>query len=328
MARRARKYGLALVTITQRPGDFLESAHGQAVLANATIKLLLKQDSSRIGAVGEALGSTSGSATRWSTPTPARGCSSRSSSAPTWRWSPARSNGRWRRPRRATSRPSRGSNWARTTRRRTGPRLPAPRRVSTLRAVCGGASARTAGTTAVWRMAGRDGAVRQAGRCGGNETEEPARADRAGQARAPAPAHGAGRGDRAAAERPGALAEEVPLPRRPAPQLHGVRGGGPLQVLRRRVRGARRHLRLVPAAARAGPPGGARASSTVPRRPPPGSRSRSMRRATTTRRDPCWEALGYEEQVVMNCAVPGITGASSPRRPRGPTWRGAASRST
>jgi conjugal transfer ATP-binding protein TraC len=56
MARRARKYGLALVTITQRPGDFLESAHGQAVLANATIKLLLKQDSSQIGAVGEAFG--------------------------------------------------------------------------------------------------------------------------------------------------------------------------------------------------------------------------------------------------------------------------------
>jgi len=58
MARRARKYGLALVTITQRPGDFLGSAPGQAVLANATIKFLLRQDASQIGVVGEAFGLT------------------------------------------------------------------------------------------------------------------------------------------------------------------------------------------------------------------------------------------------------------------------------
>jgi type IV secretory pathway VirB4 component len=48
MARRARKYYLGLVTITQDVADFLDADHGRTVLANAAIKLLMKQDSSTI----------------------------------------------------------------------------------------------------------------------------------------------------------------------------------------------------------------------------------------------------------------------------------------
>jgi type IV secretory pathway VirB4 component len=54
MARRARKYYLGLVTITQDVGDFLHSEHGRAVLMNAAMKLLLKQDSTTVEAVAEA----------------------------------------------------------------------------------------------------------------------------------------------------------------------------------------------------------------------------------------------------------------------------------
>jgi conjugal transfer ATP-binding protein TraC len=54
MARRARKYYLGLVCITQDVADFLGSPHGRTVLANAAVKLLMKQDSSTIGAVAEA----------------------------------------------------------------------------------------------------------------------------------------------------------------------------------------------------------------------------------------------------------------------------------
>ncbi len=54
MARRARKYYLGLVTITQDVADFVRSEHGRAVLVNAAIKLLLKQDSSTMDAVAEA----------------------------------------------------------------------------------------------------------------------------------------------------------------------------------------------------------------------------------------------------------------------------------
>ena len=42
MARRARKYYLGLVTITQDAADFLRSDHGRAVLVNAAMKLLLE----------------------------------------------------------------------------------------------------------------------------------------------------------------------------------------------------------------------------------------------------------------------------------------------
>jgi type IV secretory pathway VirB4 component len=56
MARRARKYYLGLVTITQDVADFLESEHGRTVLANAALKLLLKQDSATIEPVVSAFG--------------------------------------------------------------------------------------------------------------------------------------------------------------------------------------------------------------------------------------------------------------------------------
>ncbi|MCL5107366.1 MAG: ATP-binding protein [Chloroflexi bacterium] len=48
MARRARKYYLGLVTITQDVADFLGAAHGRTVLVNAALKLLMKQDSTTI----------------------------------------------------------------------------------------------------------------------------------------------------------------------------------------------------------------------------------------------------------------------------------------
>src|SRR5207249_2923434 len=54
MARRARKYYLGLVTITQDVADFVRSDHGRAVLVNASMKLLLKQDSTTVEAVAEA----------------------------------------------------------------------------------------------------------------------------------------------------------------------------------------------------------------------------------------------------------------------------------
>ena len=54
MARRARKYYLGLVTITQDVADFLRADHGRAVLVNAAMKLLLKQDATTVEAVTEA----------------------------------------------------------------------------------------------------------------------------------------------------------------------------------------------------------------------------------------------------------------------------------
>jgi conjugal transfer ATP-binding protein TraC len=53
MARRARKYYLGLVTITQDVADFLGSEHGRAVLVNAAMKLLLKQDTTTVDVVAE-----------------------------------------------------------------------------------------------------------------------------------------------------------------------------------------------------------------------------------------------------------------------------------
>lgn len=51
LARRARKYYLGLVTITQDVQDFLQSEWGQTVLAQSAMKLLMKQDASTIDAV-------------------------------------------------------------------------------------------------------------------------------------------------------------------------------------------------------------------------------------------------------------------------------------
>src|SRR5579884_1653347 len=56
MARRSRKYYLGLVTITQDVADFLEVDHGRTVLANAALKLLMKQDSAIIDPVVQAFG--------------------------------------------------------------------------------------------------------------------------------------------------------------------------------------------------------------------------------------------------------------------------------
>ena len=54
MARRARKYGLGLVTITQDVEDALRHPQGRAVLTNADCRLLLKQSAATIGPVAEA----------------------------------------------------------------------------------------------------------------------------------------------------------------------------------------------------------------------------------------------------------------------------------
>jgi hypothetical protein len=48
MARRARKYYLGLVTITQDVADVLRSDYGRVILVNAAMKLLLKQDSTTV----------------------------------------------------------------------------------------------------------------------------------------------------------------------------------------------------------------------------------------------------------------------------------------
>ena len=53
LARRARKYWLGLLTISQGIGDFLATDAGRTVLANAATKLLLKQDPAGIDAVVE-----------------------------------------------------------------------------------------------------------------------------------------------------------------------------------------------------------------------------------------------------------------------------------
>jgi hypothetical protein len=50
MARRARKYYLGLVTITQKVGDLTGSEHGDTILTNAAMKLLLKQTAEIIDA--------------------------------------------------------------------------------------------------------------------------------------------------------------------------------------------------------------------------------------------------------------------------------------
>jgi len=54
MARRSRKYYLGLVTITQDVADFLSVDHGRTVLANAALKLLMKQDAAIIDPVVQA----------------------------------------------------------------------------------------------------------------------------------------------------------------------------------------------------------------------------------------------------------------------------------
>ena len=60
MARQARKRWLGLTTVTQDVEDFLASPEGHTVLANSSVQLLMRQDSSTIGVVTEAFGLSSG----------------------------------------------------------------------------------------------------------------------------------------------------------------------------------------------------------------------------------------------------------------------------
>src|SRR5438445_11958213 len=50
MARRARKYYLGLVTITQQVADLADEGHGETILSNAAQVLLLKQKADTIDA--------------------------------------------------------------------------------------------------------------------------------------------------------------------------------------------------------------------------------------------------------------------------------------
>ena len=54
LARRARKYYLGLITITQDVGDFLGNEYGRTVLSQAAIQLLMMQSSATIDQVVEA----------------------------------------------------------------------------------------------------------------------------------------------------------------------------------------------------------------------------------------------------------------------------------
>ena len=56
LARRARKYYLGLLTITQDVADALGTPHGRTVLTNAACTLLLKQSASTIGPLADAFG--------------------------------------------------------------------------------------------------------------------------------------------------------------------------------------------------------------------------------------------------------------------------------
>ncbi len=60
LARRARKYYLGLVTITQDVGDFLQNADGRTVLNQASIHLLLMQSSATIEQIVETFRLTQG----------------------------------------------------------------------------------------------------------------------------------------------------------------------------------------------------------------------------------------------------------------------------
>jgi conjugal transfer ATP-binding protein TraC len=53
MARQARKYYLGLTTVTQDVEDFLSTPEGHTVLANSSVQLLMRQDSSTIDAVSQ-----------------------------------------------------------------------------------------------------------------------------------------------------------------------------------------------------------------------------------------------------------------------------------
>ena len=60
MARQARKHWLGLTTVTQDVEDFLASPEGHTVLANSSVQLLMRQDSSTIGLVEQTFGLSAG----------------------------------------------------------------------------------------------------------------------------------------------------------------------------------------------------------------------------------------------------------------------------
>ena len=53
LAKRARKYQLALTTITQDVEDFMGSKMGRAIVANSSMQLLLKQSSSAVDVLSD-----------------------------------------------------------------------------------------------------------------------------------------------------------------------------------------------------------------------------------------------------------------------------------
>ena len=56
LSRRARKRWLGLTTVTQDVGDFLQLPEGRTVLAQSSVQLLMRQDSSTAGLVAETFG--------------------------------------------------------------------------------------------------------------------------------------------------------------------------------------------------------------------------------------------------------------------------------
>lgn len=53
LAKRARKYYLGLTTITQDVEDFMGSEMGRAIVANASMQILLKQSPSAVDVLGQ-----------------------------------------------------------------------------------------------------------------------------------------------------------------------------------------------------------------------------------------------------------------------------------
>lgn len=60
LAKRARKYYLALTVISQDVEDFLDSKYGKAVVSNSSLQLLLKQSPASIDKVAETFNLTEG----------------------------------------------------------------------------------------------------------------------------------------------------------------------------------------------------------------------------------------------------------------------------
>src|ERR1700722_20603068 len=60
LAKKARNRWTGLTTLTQDPGDLLDSPLGQAVVNNASQRLLLRQSPQAIDRVGQAFGLTAG----------------------------------------------------------------------------------------------------------------------------------------------------------------------------------------------------------------------------------------------------------------------------